>query len=86
MSLKGANKMKQLKDFESEELFLKYLVNELECYFYDNEITDDFAVDTFIEYFMAHNFSGDIFKTKNLLYSLSIRYLGYKEEDLPSMS
>ena len=75
--------MKQLQDFESEELFLKYLVNELECYFYDNEITDDVAVDTFIEYFMAHNFS---FKTKNLLYSLSIRYLGYKEEDLPSMS
>lgn len=78
--------MKQLQDFESEELFLKYLVDELECYFYDNEITDDFAVDTFIEYFMAHNFSGDIFKTKNLLYSLAIRYLGYKEEDLPSMS
>ena len=47
-------------------------------YFYDTEITDDGAVDTFIEYFMAHSFSGDIFKTKNLLYSLAIRYLGYK--------
>ena len=35
--------MKQLQDFESEELFLKYLVDELECYFYDTEITDDFV-------------------------------------------
>lgn len=78
--------MKQLKDFESEELFLKYLASEIEGYIMEHEPKNDGGVDTFVEFFIAHSFNGDIIKTKDLLYSLAIRYLGYKKEDFPSMS
>lgn len=78
--------MKQLKDFESEEKFLYYLVGELDGYLYEHEIENDGGFDIFVEYFIAHSFSGDILMAKNLIYSLSVRYLGYKKEDLPSMS
>lgn len=77
--------MKQLKDFESEELFLKYLASEIEGYIAENEITDK-SIDTFVEFFIAHSYNAPYINAKDLLYSLGIKYLGYKKEDFPSMS
>lgn len=76
--------MKQLKDFENEEEFLHYLESEIEGYIMQNEITE--GVDTFVEFFIAHNFSEPYVKARELIYSLAIKFLGYKKEDFPSMS
>lgn len=81
---KGANTMKQLKDFESEEQFLHYLASEIEGYIMENNITE--GVDTFVEFFIAHSYNAPYINAKDLLYTLAIKFLGYKKEDFPSMS
>lgn len=76
--------MKQLQDFENEEQFLHYLASEIEGYIMENDITE--GVDTFVEFFIAHDFGEPYIKAKELIYSLAIKFLGYKKEDFPSMS
>ena len=76
--------MKQLKDFESEEQFLHYLASEIEGYIMENNITE--GVDTFVEFFIAHSYNAPYINAKDLIYSLAIKFLGYKKEDFPSMS
>ena len=77
--------MKQLKDFESEELFLQYLASEIENYITKNEINDN-SIDTFVEFFIAHSYNAPYINAKDLIYSLAIKFLGHKKEDFPSMS
>ena len=77
MSLKRANKMKQLKDFESEELFLQYLASEIEDYISKNEINDN-SIDTFVEFFIAHSYNAPYIKIGRLvLYRFSYIYFNF---------
>ena len=76
--------MKQLKDFESEEQFLHYLASEIEGYIMENNITE--GVDTFVEGIIEHSYNAPYINAKDLIYSLAIKFLGYKKEDFPSMS